>query len=140
MSYNIQNKEGIQYSTLLQMETIICYKCAIPFAVPSNYKRHLQSSQDDFFCPNGHEQRYTKSTEQILREKIKDQEETFQRRLNWANQDNEMLKKERTVLKGKITRIKNRISNGMCPCCNRTFQNLVSHMKTKHPDFKHPSN
>jgi DNA repair exonuclease SbcCD ATPase subunit len=37
--------------------------------------------------------------------------------------------------KGVTTRIKNRASNGVCPCCNRTFQNLARHMHTKHPDF-----
>lgn len=37
--------------------------------------------------------------------------------------------------KGVVTRIKNRISKGVCPCCNRTFGDLERHMKTKHPDY-----
>lgn len=34
------------------------------------------------------------------------------------------------------TRIKNRVKNGVCPCCNRTFENLARHMQAKHSDFK----
>ena len=28
-----------------------------------------------------------------------------------------------------------RVHNGVCPCCNRSFQNLQKHMKTKHPEI-----
>lgn len=41
--------------------------------------------------------------------------------------------------KGAKTRIKNRVANGVCPCCTRTFQNLHRHMETKHPEFKKES-
>lgn len=37
---------------------------------------------------------------------------------------------------GAKTRIVNRIKNGVCPCCNRTFVNLHQHMTTQHPDFQ----
>ena len=32
-------------------------------------------------------------------------------------------------------RMRDRVKNGVCPCCNRQFQNLLSHMRRKHPDF-----
>jgi hypothetical protein len=28
------------------------------------------------------------------------------------------------------------VANGVCPCCNRTFQNLARHMAGKHPDYE----
>lgn len=34
--------------------------------------------------------------------------------------------------RGQVTRIKNRIKNGVCPLCNRTFPNLARHMASKH--------
>ena len=37
--------------------------------------------------------------------------------------------------KGHLTRVKRRVGNGVCPCCNRTFKNLADHMTTKHPDY-----
>lgn len=39
-------------------------------------------------------------------------------------------------MKGVATRLKNRAAHGVCPCCNRTFQQLARHMSAKHPDFK----
>lgn len=38
--------------------------------------------------------------------------------------------------KGAKIRLRNRIKNGVCPCCTRSFENLANHIKTKHPDFK----
>lgn len=32
--------------------------------------------------------------------------------------------------------MKNRVANGVCPCCNRHFENLERHMKGQHPDFQ----
>ena len=32
-------------------------------------------------------------------------------------------------------RMRERVMNGVCPCCNRTFQNLREHMKSEHADF-----
>lgn len=37
--------------------------------------------------------------------------------------------------RGQVTRLKNRAAAGVCPCCNRTFHQLVRHMAAKHPDF-----
>jgi len=58
----VLNKESIQYGATVWMETIICYKCAVPFAIPSNLKRHLLDTKDEFYCPNGHRQAYVTST------------------------------------------------------------------------------
>lgn len=36
----------------------------------------------------------------------------------------------------KALEIKKRVGNGVCPCCNRTFENLSRHMSCKHPEYK----
>jgi hypothetical protein len=43
--------------------------------------------------------------------------------------------RRRRAEKAAKTKIKNRVAKGVCPCCNRTFQNLADHMKSKHPDY-----
>lgn len=143
MGVMIANKESIQYDSYVSMETIVCYKCAIPFGVPMNYKKHLQASQDGFYCPNGHYQSYSKSTEAILREKIakieadKEKQENYLRnQIKWKEEQILSKKKEVTVLKSKATKLKNRIVHGVCPCCGRTFQNMYEHIKHMHPDYK----
>lgn len=43
--------------------------------------------------------------------------------------------RSRNALKGVVTRTKNRISKGVCPCCNRQFKDLERHMTGQHPDY-----
>lgn len=48
------------------------------------------------------------------------------------------LLRERESVKAQSTRlrkVKDRVKNGVCPCCNRTFVNLQRHMHTKHPSY-----
>lgn len=142
MSITLSNREGIQYGTSVEMKTVICYKCSIPFAMPERLNEWLRRSQDSFFCPNGHIQAYVKSTEQILKEKIERQKQEFEskkssleRTIERTIEQRDNVIKDRTVLKGKLTKQTNRIKNGVCPCCNRTFQNLMDHMKKQHPEF-----
>ena len=40
-----------------------------------------------------------------------------------------------SATRGVVTRTKNRISKGVCPCCTRSFQNLKRHMASKHPEY-----
>jgi DNA repair exonuclease SbcCD ATPase subunit len=37
--------------------------------------------------------------------------------------------------KAATTRAKKRHAAGVCPCCNRSFENVRRHMATQHPDF-----
>lgn len=41
----------------------------------------------------------------------------------------------RRAERGAKTKLKNRIAKGVCPCCNRSFQNLHRHMTSQHPDW-----
>jgi hypothetical protein len=40
--------------------------------------------------------------------------------------------------RGQVTRIKNRVKNGVCPACNRTFADVARHMTSKHPHYCEP--
>ena len=104
----------------------------------ADFQRRRREDGQGFYCPAGHRQSYTESTVQQLQKELKRKEEVLQREREW----NESLRKSRdaahrsaAAYKGKVTRIKNRIHNGVCPCCNRHFENLQRHMKNKHPEF-----
>ncbi len=145
----VSNAEGIAFGQVVEMEIIKCYKCGIPFAVPDTFKAMLKSTQETFFCPSGHQQVYTKSTETFLREKIENQKlesEKEKKRLQriitstqleadaWKNHW-EIQLKEKKKISAKLKSTEKRIANGVCTCCNRTFQDLAAHMKTKHPEI-----
>lgn len=142
MSITLSNREGVQYGFTVSMTTVICCRCSIPFAMPVELDEFLQRSQERFYCPNGHGQSYSKSTEQILREKLEKQKQTHEielrginNNLQWTREQRDRAIKERTATKGQLTKLKNRVKNGVCPCCNRSFHNLQQHMQKQHPEF-----
>jgi hypothetical protein len=135
----IQNREQLVYGQTVEMYLVTCYSCGVPFAIPSNLQRKFKDTRESFYCPNGHRQAYLKSTEEELRDK--QQKELFQKNLEiqrlkrdsdgfqelWQNKI-----KENKKLTLQKKRIEKRIMAGVCPCCNRTFQNLAKHMENKH--------
>lgn len=136
------NKESVQYGIMVSLEVIHCYKCAIPFAVPVDYKQRLRDTGEEFFCPNGHGQVYTKTTVMKLQEQIEREQEKIKHlnnSLDFVKTQRDSAERRIVGQKIQVSKLKNRIKNGVCPCCNRTFQNLHNHMKTQHPDYNHHS-
>jgi hypothetical protein len=108
-----------------------CCNCGIPFFFPKYMKVQLLGNHNLFYCPNGHPQHYTGKSEQQKR--IEELEESLQ------NVKNDRQHIENSLLdtiseKNKLSRQLKRVHRGVCPCCNRTFDNLHKHMETKHKD------
>lgn len=110
-------------ATNLQLETEECYMCAVVFAMPKSLRERFLNYGGDFYCPNGHAQHYTKTEVQRLREKLEEQTRVATNQAERAQS-----------AENKIKRMEKRTSAGVCTCCNRTFQQLARHMKTKHPE------
>ena len=110
-----------------------CYKCGVPIALPKyRHQKCLESSSESFFCCNGHSQVYAKSECDKQRERA----DRAERERDAAAARATMAENSARAHRGKVTEMKNRIANGVCPCCKRSFANLHRHMTTKHPDFK----
>lgn len=123
------------------MET--CCSCSIRFPMFRSFYDHVRrygGGKDDrgsFWCPKGHRQHYTAEGDHAKAARLaaelaaaKQREETFRHRADQAER-----KRKAEVTKRKS--IEKRIYAGICPCCNRTFQNLMRHMRTKHPETRH---
>jgi len=116
-----------------------CCSCGISFAVPESWLTKKRRDHSAFFCPNGHSLHYSGNSDL---EKAKQEIERLQGRAAtsqqnakyWRNRTKEE-QRSKAAYKGHLTRTKNRIAAGVCPCCNRTFENLRQHMETKHPDY-----
>lgn len=131
-----------QEGTALLIDTkFVCITCTcgLIFAVPEHVRQRWTETGSGFHCPMGHPLSYKESDIQ----KLKKQLEQEQRRLKFAQENaaSERAARERTerrlvARKGVNTRLRNRIKNGVCPCCTRTFMNLQQHIKTKHPEFQ----
>ena len=109
-----------------------CCACGIKFGIPLQIQKNLRESHKSFYCPNGHGQSYTgKSEAEKLRDELKRKEAEMAKVVEekW----NERARADQAERKLK------RVHKGTCPCCNRSFQNLANHMKTKHPEIVKPA-
>ena len=116
---------------------IDCYKCGSLFAVPSQVNDEFVRSGRSFYCPNGHSQFYTESTETQLRKEREARARAEQR----AQATRDLLAAEErshAATRGVVTKQRKklaRVVKGVCPCCNRSFEDLARHMQTKHPGY-----
>jgi hypothetical protein len=114
-----------------------CITCGVTIVLPSGLKARLLETQKNFYCCNGHAQHFVGETELDKTKRLLETERRWrQQEAETHRRHAETLSRSRDAYKGKVTLIKNRVGNGVCPCCNRTFQNLLKHMATKHPEFK----
>jgi len=113
------------YTTLV---TYSCW-CGIPFGLPRNLlSEYKERNVDHLLCPLGHTmvpkrgQSYPErlEAERTRRAALQDQLDAAER--------------TRIALKGHLTRLRNRIANGVCPWCSRSFENVLRHVASKHPE------
>lgn len=109
-----------------------CGECGIAFCVPSHWHQERRDTGKGWHCPNGHGRVYRESTVDKLKKELAAKEGELQR----ARERAERSERQVVAARGQVTKIKNRVHNGVCPCCNRSFGNLQRHMATKHPDWK----
>lgn len=122
--------------TLTASETLItevCCNCGVLFAMPKYLQVKLRENREYFYCPNGHQQHYTGKSEA---EEQRERAERLATQVKQMGNRLETEKRSHSATKGKVTKLKNRIANGVCPCCNRTFANLGKHMANQHPEFE----
>lgn len=138
--------------TLTYTETLVvleCCNCGAPFGISEWLNRQRRDDGGWLYCPNGHRQCYTVTTEQRLKDaevKAKKAQVELDRHrilLDQATADADYQRRQREIAerslyatRGVVTRLKKRTAAGVCPCCNRTFSQLARHMKTQHPGFE----
>jgi len=114
------------------LRPISCYQCGTVFGVESGFYSDRLNDKGRFFCPNGHGQHFVGKTEA---ERLQEQLAKERSRVAFYKRESESQKRSRAAIKGQLTKTRNRIANGVCPCCNRSFADLQRHMSTKHPDY-----
>ncbi len=138
---------GYKINAQVTLETTTCAACGTVFAIEMLLMNSLRNSHKDFFCPNGHTLFYNGvSQEEELKKQLKTKDTELlrtKRRLEWeessANEAREarrQTERRLSATKGVLTRTKNRIANGICPCYNRYFEQLHKHMLSQHPGYE----
>lgn len=131
-----------EWSQPAQLYIETCYQCKTRFGMSQTVHDAAVERREKmtFSCPNGHQQHYTTGENEetkLRRERdwLKQNTAYLEQRIRDEQAEAEAQKRQAAAYKGVATRIKNRVKQGVCPCCNRTFANLAAHVKTKHPDF-----
>lgn len=128
-----------QVNFTAELVSITCGSCGGIYAIAARYYQEKYQKGGYWHCP------YCQcgwgfGTSEIDRIKAqlatKEREiEQERKRKEWAEQEARVTERRRRALKGQITKVKKRIGHGVCPCCNRSFENLRRHMATKHPTY-----
>ena len=125
-----------QYGAIVELYTIHCGKCGGTYAINERYRQKRYEEGNGWNCPYC-ECKWGYFTNNMKKE-LEQAKGKLQTELARHDQTRAALReteRRRRAEKGAKTRIKNRVKNGVCPCCNRYFANLHRHMENQHPDF-----
>jgi hypothetical protein len=121
-----------QLVEIVVLET--CCNCGMTFGITQGFMDMRRNDGEIFYCPNGHSQHYSHS----IKSKLEDMKKAFlnaQQDTQWWREEAEAKAKALSSTKGQLTKVKNRIAKGVCPCCNRQFLDLNRHMDNQHPEY-----
>ncbi len=108
-----------------------CASCGVVFAITDDLEQRRRADGKQFYCPNGHTNVFKESDVARLQRQL----ETAKRDGRFYEQRWQDEKRSKAAIKGQLTKTKKRVSNGVCPCCNRHFVDLERHMNGQHPEY-----
>lgn len=118
-----------------------CPSCAVVFGITEDLEARRRADGGKFYCPNGHWMTFGESEAERERKKrvrVEQEAEWLRTSRRAALDQAETAERRRRAAKGQLTKVKKRVAAGVCPCCNRTFQDLARHMAGQHPDYALP--
>lgn len=116
------------------MEIHECPTCHMSYAATDDFFRRMSEKGEGWYCPRGHSVVFRESQAEKMRRLEKDLERQRARARHLDDQ-REAAQLSARAYKGQVTKIKNRVKNGVCPFCNRSFANVRDHMESEHHDI-----
>jgi hypothetical protein len=133
---------GENFTAAVDMVIEQCCNCGITFAMTAEFKKdRLERRPNDqtFYCPRGHAQHYTGESEATKlrreRDRLKQREAYLEDQRREANERADHQAARARGYKGHAAKLTKRAKAGVCPCCQRSFENLRRHMEHEHPKF-----
>lgn len=115
-----------------------CGQCGVIFAIPVEMEQRRRDDHRDFYCPNGHSLFFSGPTEAEKKAAAaKERADRLATALQAQRDQTHAAEQEAAEAKAREIRLRWRVGNGVCPCCQRTFPALAAHVVTKHPEFVH---
>lgn len=132
---------GAKFNRDTTLVVTTCPTCHILFAIPKSLEASARRYPGDqpngwqLSCPLGHTWWFPgRSVEQ----KLKAEQERAARhaaRADQAEAHARAMKGLATRRRNELAKVEARVAAGVCPCCNRAFQNVSRHMRAQHPGF-----
>jgi predicted nucleic acid-binding Zn-ribbon protein len=116
-----------------------CPVCCIHYAAPRAMFDMRNADEGPWYCPNGHRLVFTESAfskAKTERDQLRRERDQLKQNEAYLEQTLADTARERTALKGQVTKLHKRIGAGVCPCCTRSFTDLKRHMASKHAGFR----
>ena len=113
--------------------TTTCFDCGVAIAMPYSFMAQRRRDLRNFFCLNGHMQCYIESEADKVRKELSAKQlelDRQKREADWQRQLREKADKDRKKVERKLKRVE----KGVCPHCNRSFENIRRHMESKHSE------
>lgn len=115
-----------------------CANCGVIFAMPRDLEQRRREDHRAFYCPNGHNLVFAGPSKAEKDAEAARKQAARLRTLLLAEQDQaEAARREAAEARASEARLRWRVGNGVCPCCQRSFSALAAHVATKHPEFVH---
>jgi len=123
------------FSDSIWFETHTCGGCGVTFGMPKELYTKRLKDRKNFYCPNGCCRHFIGRSKE---DELKAQLRVTQKQLDRAWQERQETAEKLGRVARSYGKVRERIKNGTCPCCNRNFPKLAAHMRTKHPSFGSP--
>lgn len=118
---------------------ITCGSCGVVFGLGQTFIDIRQDDHRTWYCPNGHPRFYPadNKAERLAKEneRLKTQNRIARESERFHREQAAHERRSAAAVRGHLTRLRKRIAAGVCPCCNRSFDNVRCHIEGQHPDW-----
>lgn len=122
--------------TTVTITAMTCPVCGVHYGIDEAFRKRVAGNGQGWYCTNGHNLSYKETDVDRQRKRADDAEQRIAAEKGWSKRlsdDLEAEQRRHSATKGQLTKTRKRIAAGVCPDCNRTFQNMARHMASKHP-------
>ena len=118
-----------------------CGTCGVWHTIPKIVYDCCFQEGGFWHCPNGHSRGWAEGQDErdhkalrLERDRLKQQTAQLQDEIAAERKRAMEAEKKAGDAQRRYVSARKRACAGVCPCCNRTFENVQRHMKTKHPN------
>ena len=123
------------FASTTTFTVLTCGECHVEFGMTNAmYKRRLED-KGAFYCPNGHRRCFIGESATDKAQRLAGQLDIERTRRQQAQTQLDYARRARKAVSTRLKKVKQRVSHGVCPFCNRTFKALADHMATQHPGY-----